>query len=74
MCVCGLQPRQLSQALMGASECVKHGLLHPYPVLVEKAGAQVAHFKFTALLLPGGTLKVAGLTAPTGVKSDKERK
>lgn len=66
------EPRQLSQALLGCSECVKHGVFHEYPVMYEKDGAFVAHFKFTVLLLPGGTLKVAGLPAPTNVKSDKE--
>lgn len=49
------------QGRMGVVECVKHELLHPYPVLVEKEGELVAHFKFTILLLPSGTVKVTGL-------------
>jgi curved DNA binding protein len=51
------------QARAGIVECLTHGLLHPYPVL-EDRGAQVAHFKFTVLLLPGGSLKLTGGPAP----------
>jgi len=42
-------------------ECVEHELVHPYPVLFEKAGELVAHVKFTALLLPTGTVKITGI-------------
>mmetsp|Transcript_15221 Transcript_15221/g.18828 ORF Transcript_15221/g.18828 Transcript_15221/m.18828 type:complete len:405 (-) Transcript_15221:37-1251(-) len=49
------------QGRMGVVECVKHDLLHAYPVLAEKEGELVAHFKFTLLLLPSGTVKVTGL-------------
>jgi len=42
-------------------ECVEHELVHPYPVLYEKAGELVAHVKFTALLLPSGTIKITGV-------------
>ena len=45
---------------MGVVECVKHDLLHPYPVLYEKAGDHVVHVKFTVLLLPSGTSRVTG--------------
>lgn len=58
---------------MGVVECVKHGVLNPYPVMFEREGAELAHFKFTALLLPGGTLKVAGLNVPGTLASDKSR-
>jgi curved DNA binding protein len=51
------------QARAGVVECTTHNLLHTYPVLEDK-GAQVAHFKFTVLLLPGGTLKLTGCPAP----------
>jgi len=47
---------------LGVSECMRHELLHPYPVLTEKAGEFVAQFKFTVLLLPGGTKKITGLS------------
>merc|ERR1712194_329826 len=47
-------------ARFGIKECVTHELVRPYPVLLEKAGDLVAHVKFTALLMPNGTLKVAG--------------
>jgi len=42
-------------------ECVEHELVHPYPVLYEKTGELVAHVKFTALLLPSGTIKITGV-------------
>lgn len=61
---------------MGVVECVKHDLFVEYPVLVEKEGDFVAHFKFTAMLLPSG--KTARITAgPPGkpnATSDKELK
>lgn len=60
------------QAKMGITECVSHGLLAPYPSLHEKAGAKVAHFKCTVLLLPSGTSKVTGLPLPSYFKTDKE--
>ena len=43
-------------AKMGVVECVKHDLLHAYPVLTERDDAHVAHFKFTILLLPGAVV------------------
>jgi curved DNA binding protein len=60
------------QARMGITECVNHGLLIPYPSLIEKQGAQVAHFKCTVLLLPSGTTKVTGLPLPAYFKTDKQ--
>jgi len=46
---------------LGVSECMRHELLHPYPVLTEKTGEYVAQIKFTVLLLPGGIRKITGL-------------
>eukprot|EP00389_Voromonas_pontica_P001951 GDKH01002911.1.p2 GENE.GDKH01002911.1~~GDKH01002911.1.p2 ORF type:complete len:393 (-),score=151.44 GDKH01002911.1:177-1355(-) len=46
---------------VGVTECLRHGLIQPFPVTTEKAGEFVAHFKFTLLLLPGGTKKITGL-------------
>jgi len=40
---------------------VEHDLVQPYPVLYEKSGEVVAHVKFTALLLPSGTIKITGM-------------
>jgi len=60
------------QAKMGITECVNHGLLMPYPSLVEKNDAKVAHFKCTVLLLPSGTNKVTGLPMPSYFKTEKE--
>ena len=59
------------QGRLGVVECVKHALLHPYPVLFEKPGDIVAHFKYTVLLLPSGTVKATGLPVPEYV-SDKQ--
>merc|ERR1712196_106780 len=48
-------------ARVGVSEAKRHELLEEYPVLKEKEKEIVAQFKFTALLLPGGTKKITGL-------------
>jgi methionine aminopeptidase len=63
---------------VGVSEANRHDLLHSYPVLHEKAGEYVAQFKFTVLLLPGGTKKITGLgfaqadKLPAGPPADEE--
>jgi curved DNA binding protein len=49
-------------ARVGISEAARHELVDVYPVLKEKEGQFVAQFKFTVLLLPGGTKKITGLT------------
>lgn len=59
---------------MGLKEIVEHGLLHPYPVLQEKPAEIVAQFKTTVFVLPKGSVKATGLSAPnlhgvTGSKS-----
>jgi hypothetical protein len=63
------------QGRMGVVECLKHDLLHPYPVLKEEAGTAVAHFKFTVLLLRNGTKQIT-LHNPAidwdNVKSEKK--
>jgi curved DNA binding protein len=46
---------------VGVSEANRHELLHSYPILHEKPGEYVAHFKYTVLLLPGGTKKITGI-------------
>lgn len=48
-------------ARVGISEARRHELLEEYPVFREKEGQYVAKFKFTLLLLPGGTKKITGL-------------
>jgi len=60
-CPFGLRSLEEKAALFGIKECVDHDLLQPYPVLQEKAGDTVAHFKFTALILPSGTIRITGL-------------
>ncbi|CAE8633643.1 unnamed protein product, partial [Polarella glacialis] len=48
-------------ARVGISEAKRHELLDEYPVLKEAPTEIVAQFKFTVLLLPGGTKKITGL-------------
>merc|ERR1712188_4962 len=48
-------------ARVGVSEAKRHELLEEYPVLKEKDEEIVAQFKYTVLLLPGGTKKITGL-------------
>merc|ERR1712086_441510 len=48
-------------ANFGIKECAQHNLVHTYPVLFEKEGTHLAHFKFTCLTLPTGTMKISGL-------------
>merc|ERR1712099_231993 len=69
-------------ARVGVSEAKRHELLEEYPVLQEKAGEFIAQFKFTVLLLPGGTKKITGLPlgsleqqlSPGGSVKDEEMK
>lgn len=49
------------QARMGVVECQKHELVTPYPVLYEREGDKIVHFKFTLLLLPSGTVRITGM-------------
>merc|ERR1711972_1159626 len=55
-------------ARVGVSEAKRHELLDEYPVLKEKDKEFVAQFKFTVLLLPGGTKKITGLPLGDGEK------
>merc|ERR1711924_11699 len=48
-------------ARIGVSEAKRHELVEEYPVLKEKDGVMVAQFKYTVLLLPGGTKRITGL-------------
>jgi len=48
-------------ARIGIGEAKRHKLLTDYPVLAERPGEYIAQFKFTVLLLPGGTKKITGL-------------
>ncbi|KAB0802434.1 hypothetical protein PPYR_04620 [Photinus pyralis] len=50
-----------TKAKLAVVECVSHKLIEPFQVLYEKAGEYVAHFKFTALLMPNGTHQITGL-------------
>lgn len=46
-------------AKMGVKECLEHGVLVPYPVMVEKSGEFVASFKSTIMI---GTATTSVLT------------
>jgi len=54
-------------AKIGVKECVDHELMQEFPVLTEKEGEFVAHFKSTIAILPRSTVVLAGalpVTAP----------
>jgi curved DNA binding protein len=61
-----------SEARLGVKECQTHGLVGAFPVLFEREGAVVAQFRFTVLLLPGGSQKVTGLELPDFVRSERK--
>jgi methionine aminopeptidase len=63
-----------TQARMGVTEMLDHNMLYAYPVLQEKAGELVVHFKFTQLLLSSGMDRITGGSwyDASKVKSDKE--
>uniref|UniRef100_A0A915LRQ0 Peptidase M24 domain-containing protein n=2 Tax=Meloidogyne TaxID=189290 RepID=A0A915LRQ0_MELJA len=48
-------------AKVGSTECAKHDLMQPYPVLYEKEGDYVAQFKCTAIIMPNGIYKITGI-------------
>lgn len=50
-------------AKLAVSECTKHELLYPYPVLTDKEGEFVAQFKYTVMVLKNNTTVIAGLPA-----------
>jgi methionine aminopeptidase len=56
-------------AKIGIADMVKHDLVHSYPVLIEKEGEFVAHVKFTAALLPSGTVRIACTYADARVRT-----
>ena len=61
------------QARMGVVECLKHDLMHPYEVLMERPGDFVSRVKLTVLLLPSGTTRITGLPFDTAaIVSEKE--
>jgi len=60
-------------ARVGVTEAARHDLIHPYPVVTEKPGQFVAGFKYTVLLLPGGTKKITGVKFnPEAFNTDKK--
>lgn len=63
-------------AKVGVRECVEHELMQEFPVLTEKEGQFVAHFKSTVAILPRSTVVLAGALAPAAdkiaaIKSDE---
>lgn len=59
-------------ARVGVSEAKRHELLEEYPVLKEKPDEFVSQFKFTVLLLPGGTKKITGLALEPRIVTAKK--
>lgn len=55
----------------GVPECTKVGSLSTFPVLEEKEGSATAHFRFTVLLLPGGSFKATGMDLEPYVTTTK---
>lgn len=53
-----LRALQTEHTRFGIVECLNHDLLHPYPVLHEKATELVAQFKATVLLMPNGSDRI----------------
>jgi len=49
---------------LGIKECLKNDLVAEYPVLYEKEGEIVAHFRFTVLLLPNSIQKLNTYNLP----------
>ncbi len=58
-------------ARLGITECMTHELLHEYPVLYEKPGDAVAHFKATVLVMTNGNDRVTTWTSQP-INSDLE--
>jgi len=56
---------------LGITECVRHDLLQPHPVLYEKDGEIVAQVKFCVLLMPSGPLKITGVHVDDGIQTSK---
>eukprot|EP01135_Chromosphaera_perkinsii_P004813 Nk52_evm44s296 gene=Nk52_evmTU44s296 len=57
---------QEGKVRLGMTEIMKHDLVRAYPVLFEKPGQFVAHFKYTVIILPGesGTLRITSCPPP----------
>jgi len=60
LCFCLRAFEDQTGAKVGVRECVEHDLLVPYPVLEEKNGEFVAHFKTTVAVMPRSTAVLAG--------------
>jgi curved DNA binding protein len=50
-------------AKVGVKECIEHELIQDFPVLVEKDGEFVAHFKSTVAIAPSKTIVLGGALA-----------
>jgi len=61
-----LRNLETKKARLGLSEMVKHNMVQPYPVLFERDGEVVAHFKSTILLTNKKIEKITGLAPQKG--------
>eukprot|EP01002_Notosolenus_urceolatus_P000723 NODE_1178_length_1538_cov_465.484889_g977_i0.p2 GENE.NODE_1178_length_1538_cov_465.484889_g977_i0~~NODE_1178_length_1538_cov_465.484889_g977_i0.p2 ORF type:complete len:424 (+),score=176.50 NODE_1178_length_1538_cov_465.484889_g977_i0:157-1428(+) len=55
----------------GISECLKHDLISPYPVLYEKGGEVVCQLKSTVLITSNSVERVAYVPSPFANKTEK---
>lgn len=63
------------KAKIGMLECVKHGVLQPYDMLLEKEGNFVVQCKMQVILTASGTMRVTDAPLPVSlVKSDHKVK
>eukprot|EP00047_Mylnosiga_fluctuans_P011346 m.20798 g.20798 ORF g.20798 m.20798 type:complete len:415 (-) comp3564_c0_seq1:48-1292(-) len=56
-----------AKARMALTECVRHGVIQPYEVLLEREGAVVVQCKMQVLLLASGSLRITMGSLPTSV-------
>ena len=59
------------KARLGLSELIKHEVVSPFPVLYEKEGENVGHFKITILVTPKKIERVTGLVAQKPTKANE---
>lgn len=59
------------KARLGLSELLKHDVVSPFPVLYEKDGEHVGHFKITVLVTPKKIERVTGIPAQKPAKANE---
>ncbi len=65
----------IKSARYAVTECSQHNVITPMPVLEERENEFVAQFRFTAILMPNGLMKITGLPFDSSLyKSDLKTK